>query len=133
MDGIGVDRPSGADFHDPAQVHHGDSVGHVGDDTEIVRDEQRREIEIGLEIEEQVEDLGLDGHVERRDRLVGDEERRLHGERPGNANALALAARELVRESPGVIRAESDALEQGRDPLGPLGAARRTMEDIGLA
>ena len=50
-----------------------------------------------LQIAQQVEDLRLDGHVERRRRLVGDEERWLAGERQGNERALAQAARELMR------------------------------------
>ena len=42
-------------------------------------------------------DLRLDRDVERRDRLVGDDELRLQDERARDADALALAARELVR------------------------------------
>ena len=47
--------------------------------------------------QEQVDDLRLDRHVERGDRLVADEQVGLHGERAGDGDALALAARELVR------------------------------------
>ncbi len=43
------------------------------------------------------QDLRLDGHVERRRRLVGDEQLRVAGERCGDDDALALAAGELVR------------------------------------
>ena len=50
-----------------------------------------------LEVLEQVHDLRLDRDVERRDRLVADEEVRVQRERPGEPDALALAARELVR------------------------------------
>ena len=46
---------------------------------------------------EQIEDLGLDGHVERGGRLVGDEQLGLAGERHGDHHPLAHAARELVR------------------------------------
>ena len=56
-----------------------------------------RQAEAVLQILEQVDDLRLDRHVERRDRLVADDELRLAGERPGDADALALAAGELVR------------------------------------
>ena len=34
------------------------------------------------------------------------------GQRPGDADALALAAGELVREAPGVVGRETDELEQ---------------------
>ena len=46
---------------------------------------------------EELQDLRLHRHVERRGRLVGDEEVGLVGERHGDHHALALAARELVR------------------------------------
>ena len=53
-----------------------------------------------LQVLDQIEHLRLHRHVERRDRLVGDDEVRLDGERAGDADALALAAGELVREAP---------------------------------
>ena len=68
-----------------------------------------------LQVAQQVDDLRLDRHVERRDRLVGDDELRVDGERARDADALALAARELVR----VARA------RGRATARPASAARR--------
>ena len=46
---------------------------------------------------QQVQDLRLDRDVERRDRLVADDQARLDGERARDADALALPAGELVR------------------------------------
>ena len=48
---------------------------------------------------EQVHDAGLDRHVERGDRLVEHDQLGLERERAGDADALALAAGELVRDS----------------------------------
>ena len=48
---------------------------------------------------EQVDDLRLDRDVERRHRLVGDDEVGVDRERARDADALALAARELVRDT----------------------------------
>ena len=45
---------------------------------------------------DEVEDLRLDGDVERRGRLVGDQHLGIAGERHGDHGALAHAARELV-------------------------------------
>ena len=50
-----------------------------------------------LHLAQQVEDLRLHGDVERGGRLVGDDERRLAGQRHGDHHALAHAARQLVR------------------------------------
>ena len=50
-----------------------------------------------LQLQHQVEDLRLDGDVERGGRLVGDQQRRIAGQRHGDHHALAHAAGELVR------------------------------------
>ena len=48
------------------------------------------------EVVDEVEDLGLDGHVERGGRLVGDEQLGLAGQGHGDHDPLAQAPRELV-------------------------------------
>ena len=55
------------------------------------------EAELVLQVLEQVDDAGLDRDVERRHRLVEHEQLRVERERAGDADALALAAGELVR------------------------------------
>ena len=69
----------------------------VADDAEVVRDQQVGEAELVLQLAEQVDDLGLDRDVERRDRLVEDDQPRPQRQRPGDPDPLPLAARELVR------------------------------------
>jgi hypothetical protein len=64
-----------------------------------VGDEQHREIEAALHVVEKVEHLSLDRDVEGRDGLVGDQELRAPWRGPGDGDALALAAGELVRDS----------------------------------
>ena len=77
---------------DPAEVHDRDPIADVLDDAHVVGDEHVGQPELALELLEQVEDLRLDRHVERRDRLVADDQVRLEDQRPGDADALALAA-----------------------------------------
>ena len=62
----------------------------MADDREIVRDEDAGDIESSLDVLEQVDDLGLDGHIQRRDRFVADDKLRIDRQRPGDANALFL-------------------------------------------
>ena len=62
-------------------------------DREVVGDEEVGEAELRLQVLEQVDDLALDRHVEGGDGLVADKNLRLHGERAGDADALALTAR----------------------------------------
>ncbi len=91
-DGLG--RPL---LDDPPGVHHRDAVGHPGHDAEVVGDQQDPRPQRALLLLHQVQDLGLDGHVERRGGLVGDEQGGAAGEGHGDHHPLAHAARELVR------------------------------------
>ena len=68
--------------------------------------------ELALELCEQVDDLRLDRDVERRDGLVGDDELGLQRDGARDADALALAAGELVREAVVVLGVEPDAVHQ---------------------
>jgi hypothetical protein len=60
---------------------------------------RQRHAHLGLQLVEEGEDLRLHGDVERRRRLVADEELGLARQRHRDHRALALAARELVREA----------------------------------
>ena len=69
----------------------------LGDDPEVVADDEQRHALLVLELREQLEDLGLHGHVERGRRLVGDEQVGVERERHRDHHTLAHAAGELVR------------------------------------
>ena len=84
-------------LHDPACVHHHHRVRGLGDDAEVVRDEDDADVELALDLLDQLEDLRLHRHVERGGRLVGDQDRRVVHERHRDHRALAHAARVLVR------------------------------------
>ena len=56
-------------------VHHRDPVARLGDDAEVVGDQQQRGVEVAPQVGEDAEDLRLDEHVERGRRLVGDDAR----------------------------------------------------------
>src|SRR5215203_903803 len=61
-----------------------------------MRDEDQRKPKLVLQLQKQVHDLGLNRHVERGDRLVGDDDFRLHREGTRDADSLALAAGKLM-------------------------------------
>ena len=73
--------------------------------------------ELFLKVLEQVDDLRLDRDVERRDGLVGDDELRVDGQRPRDADALALAPGELVRIAVRVVRLQAHEPQQFADAL----------------
>ena len=80
-----------------AGVHHHDVVGAPGHDAQVVGHEDHGHGAVTLLLGEQVEDLVLHRHIERRGRFVGEQHARTAGERDGDADPLAHAARHLVR------------------------------------
>ena len=55
-------------------------------------DEEHRQVEVVLEVTQEVDDLSLNRDVECGNGLVRDDEVRVHGERPGDPDALPLSA-----------------------------------------
>jgi hypothetical protein len=125
---VGVGRareqPLGrADLDDRAEIHHGHPMRQVAHHAQIMGNEQDREAEPRLQIQQQVDDLRLHGNVEGGDDLVGDDHLGLDRERSRDADALALAAAERVGIALGRRGRQPDQLEQLGDARG--GFARR--------
>ena len=121
-----------------AEVHDGDAVGDMAHDQQIVGDEQIGQAEFFLQLGEHVDDLRLDRHVQRGDRLVADDEVRVDRERAGDADALALAAGKFVGVAGGMLGVEADIaheLENALLPFLPAGVelmhVQRLADDVG--
>ena len=112
VSGIGKEFRGRAGLDDPALPHHREPVAYLGGDMQIVCDEQHRQVESFLEGFEKIENLRLDGDVESRNGLVGDQHVGFERQRPGDPDPLPLPARELVRAAAGVARIESDKRQQ---------------------
>ena len=113
------DREDVAHLDDAACVHDDHAVAELCDEAEIVRDQDRGGMRLLLRRLEHLDHLSLDRHVERRRRLVGDQELRLVRDRHRDHRALPHAARELVRVlrvAPRRVR-DADELEQLDHPL----------------
>ena len=65
--------------------------------THIMRDKQQRYTRRALQVAKQVEHLGLNGHVKRRDRLVAYHKARLANKRPCQIESLTLSPRKVMR------------------------------------
>ena len=109
---------------DLAQIHHGDAVTDVLDDREIMRHEEIGETKFFLQILEQIDDLRLDRDIERGDRLVADDEARIDGQRAGDADALPLPARELMRIAFHRVGSQPDLREDRNHSILQLAARR---------
>jgi hypothetical protein len=116
------------DLDDLAEIHDRDAIGHLPYDAEVVRDEEISEAQPLLELHQQIDDLRLDRHVEGRDRLVADDEVWLERQRPGDADSLPLAARELVRMPTDMLPREADEVEKFCDPCAPGGGVADAMD-----
>ncbi len=77
-------------------VHHQDVLAELGDDAEVVGDQDNRGAGLLLQVVHQLEHLRLDGNVQRRGRLVGDQELRVTRQSHGDHHALAHAAGKLM-------------------------------------
>ena len=110
-----------SDLDHLAEIHHRDPVRDVAHQTQIVGDEDDGQMQLFLQLQEKVDHLRLDRDVEGRDQFVGDEHVRLDGERPGDADALPLAARKFVRIALGRILRQPDQIEK----LGDAAAGSR--------
>jgi hypothetical protein len=126
-----------ADLHDASQIHHRDMRADEPHRAQIVRNVQIGQPKPVLERGEQVQDLRAHRHVQRRHRLVADQHIGLHRQCPRDADALALAARYLVRVARRMMRLQPHLAQQGGDPrrkLRPLGRhvdAQRLAQRLG--
>ena len=98
-------------------------------------DQQHGHAEAGLQVLQQLEDLRLDGDVERGGRLVRDDQRRAADQRHRDHRALAQTAREFEREGAHRLAriGKADARQHVFDALRDFGRRQRAMERQRLA
>ncbi len=125
MRGVLQHRADGARFHDLSRVHDGDSCGDLGRDPGVVRDEQDGHAEFLLQTAQLQQDLHLHRDIERRRRLVGEQDARFAGERERDHRAFPQTSRHLVRVG---IHAPGD--RWNLDPFEPFA---REMSDAVMA
>ncbi len=92
-----VDRLRAADLLDAAVIEHDDPVGHLERLLLIVRDEDRRDVQIVVQPAQPAAQLLAHLRVERAERLVEQQHLRLDGERARERDPLPLPARQLGR------------------------------------
>ena len=117
-------------LHHVAQVHDPDPVGDVLDHGQVVGDKDVAQAHGFLHGFEQVDDLGLDRHVQGGDRLVADDQLGGQDNGPGDADALALAAGKLVGVAVHVVQVQAGHLHYLADPVVPLGLGLVGVVDI---
>ena len=84
-------------LHDLAGIHHGHALRHFTDHAHVVGDQHQGHTAVLLQTAQQVQNLGLDGHVQRGGRFVRNQQFGVAGDGHRDHDALAHATRELVR------------------------------------
>ncbi len=108
-----------------AVAHHMHLVGYLGDDRQVMGDQQHPHIGLLGGAHHQLQHLGLDGVIQRGGGLVGNQQGRLARHRNGQHHTLAHAARELERVILQQLRRPGQAhAGQQVNGLGPALAAR---------
>src|SRR5579863_3736949 len=93
----GGDSGWGANFGDAAGVENENAISEAGEESRIVSDENHGEAEVLSESAEKLDDLLLRCWVQRRRRLISNDERWAACSGLCDENALTLAAAQLVR------------------------------------
>ena len=93
--GRGQDLAAGPGLDDQPAAHDRHPVAQLGDDGQVVADEQDGHADGLAQLTEQVEHLGLDRHIQGAGRLVREQDLRAERDRKGDRHPLQLAAGEL--------------------------------------
>ena len=84
-------------FHLATGIHHHHPVRSFGNHAQIMGDQHDGCTHSAVEFHHQLENLRLDGHIQRRGRLIGNQQLGVARQGHRNHHPLAHAARELVR------------------------------------
>ena len=84
-------------FYGMSIIHHHHAVAHEAYHTQVVRNEDVGEPAFLLQFVQKIEDLRLHRYIQSRHRLVADDQPRVDRQGTGDADALPLSARKLVR------------------------------------
>ena len=81
------------------------------DHRQVVSDDNIGKMKFLLKINQQVDNLGLDGNIQSGNRFIPDDHLGIEGQRPGNSNALPLAAGKFVGIAPALFGSQTDFLQ----------------------
>jgi len=103
-------------LHDLPAAQHDRGVGELADHGEIVADQDEGHAGLVADVGEQVQHLRLDGHVQRGDGLIQDQDPWLGRQRAGDRHPLPLPAGQRSRHRPGPALIQADQAGELGDP-----------------
>lgn len=113
----GENACGGSGFHDSARIEDGDRIGAVGNEREVVGDQDQREPVSLAQSGQQLHNGGGRAGVEGGGHLIADEHIRFGGQSTRNSDPLPLPTGQLVRIAPRVIGVELDLPQQLGHPV----------------
>ena len=126
---VSVQRLNRAVLHHRAGVHDRHVIAGLRHDPKVVGYQQQGRLHLLLKLVDKIQHLSLNRHVKSRRRLVGDEQAGPAGQGDSDANALAHAAGELVREVLAALGPNAHHLQHLVSPLQRLGALQIRVKD----
>ena len=93
---FGIQLITGSKFHDHTQIHHRNTIADMPNHGKIVGDKEISQVELLLQLLQQIYHLRLDRNIQRRNRLITNNEGRLQSQSTCHANTLALTAGKLM-------------------------------------
>src|SRR6516165_11296328 len=100
----GVDLAALGRLDNAAEIHDSHAAADVLDHRQVMGDEKKGKGELLLQVFQEIDHLGLDRNVKRRNRLVANDQLRLDRQRPRNPDSLTLATGEFVWIAARMIR-----------------------------
>ena len=95
-----------------AEVHYTNHLAYVLHALQIMRDIEVGKVETLLQIPQQVQNLGPDGHIKRRNRFIQHYQVRVQGQGACNGDPLSLSTTELMRIVRQICSGQSNHLKQ---------------------
>jgi hypothetical protein len=85
-----------------------DSMANIFNDVQIMADEEHAHFQAALQVQQEIQDLCLQGDIQRGGRFIADEEFRIRADRPRDSQPLSLSAAELVGPAADDVGVEPD-------------------------
>ena len=113
-----------------SQMKYPDAIRNIFDHGKIMCDKQIRGSCLLLDILHQVNDLCLNGNVQRRDTLICNDQFRVHDQRSRNSDTLSLSTGKLMRITARMLRRKSNLCQNIFDLFLTLRACLVHVMDI---
>ena len=117
-------------FDHLSAIHHHDAIRDARDHAQIMGDPDDRHAQLLAQLFDQLDDLRLNGHVQRRGGFIRDQHFGIASQRNGNHHPLPHAARKLVRvvfQAPSSV-GDPDQLQQLNGPRAGLRFVQTHMD-----